>query len=220
MIFSSPCRPERSALLIIDMQNGFLSPMSAQCIQMAAATLPDCSAAAKKARQSGIPVFFIKRQYRSNGSDVEFARYSSWKEGGSAMTPGSHGPISEEFPPELQPQEGDYILVKPRFSAFFATPLDLILRRLGIDTVLLTGTTTPNCIRTTCYDALSLDYNTVILPECCSSQTKDIQCANLRDMKAAGAVLLPLSDFLQNGLRDVPDRVYQVRQEISQGKTL
>ena len=59
MISSSPCRPERSALLIIDMQNGFLSPMSAQCIQMAAATLPDCAAAAKKARQSGIPVFFI-----------------------------------------------------------------------------------------------------------------------------------------------------------------
>lgn len=212
MISSSPCRPERSALLIIDMQNGFLSPMSAQCIQMAAATLPDCAAAAKKARQSGIPVFFIKRQYRSNGSDVEFARYSSWKEGGSAMTPGSHGPISEEFPPELQPQEGDYILVKPRFSAFFATPLDLILRRLGIDTVLLTGTTTPNCIRTTCYDGISLEYNVAVLSDCTSSNTEEIQQSNLRDMANVGAQIMTSDDFISG--REIRDTVSLARENV------
>ena len=38
--------------------------------------------------------------------------------------------------------------------------------------MILTGTTTPNCIRTTCYDAMALEYNTVILTDCCSSQTE------------------------------------------------
>ena len=91
------------------------------------------------------------------------------------------------------------MVVKPRFSAFFATPLDMILRRMGIDTVLLTGTTTPNCIRTTCYDALSLDYTVAILPECCSSQTEAIQQANMQDMATIGAFMLPLADFLAQG---------------------
>ncbi len=189
----------RAALLVIDMQNGFLNPASAQCIRMAAATVPACAAAIKKARALHIPVFYIKRQYRMDGTDVELCRYASWKAGGCAMTPGSHGPISEEFPPELQPQDTDYVVVKPRFSAFFATLLDMILRRMGIDTVLLTGTTTPNCIRTTCYDALSLDYTVAILPECCSSQTEAIQQANMQDMATIGAFMLPLADFLAQG---------------------
>ena len=189
----------RAALLVIDMQNGFLNPASAQCIRMAAAAVPACAAAIKKARALHIPVFYIKRQYRMDGTDVELCRYASWKAGGCAMAPGSHGPISEEFPPELQPQDTDYVVVKPRFSAFFATPLDMILRRMGIDTVLLTGTTTPNCIRTTCYDALSLDYTVAILPECCSSQTEAIQQANMQDMATIGAFMLPLADFLAQG---------------------
>lgn len=81
------------------------------------------------------------------------------------------------------------MLVKPRFSAFFHTGLDLILRRLGVQTVLLAGTTTPNCIRTTCYDAISLDYDAVVLSDCTSSVTDAVQAANLADMQRVGAVV-------------------------------
>ena len=76
--------------------------------------------------------------------------------------------------------ESDYRIVKPRFSGFFGTPLDLILRRLGVDTVILAGTTTPNCIRTSCYDALSLDYDAIVLSDCTSSVTEEVQRANWR----------------------------------------
>lgn len=62
-----------------------------------------------------------------------------------------------------------------------------MLRRLGVDTVILAGTTTPNCIRTTCYDALSLDYDVVVLSDCTSSVTDEVQSANLRDMARIGA---------------------------------
>lgn len=48
--------------------------------------------------------------------------------------------------------------------------------------MILTGTTTPNCIRTTCYDAIALEYNTVVLTDCCSSHTEEIQWVNLEDM--------------------------------------
>ena len=182
--------PTRSALILIDMERGFLDPGSPHCIRQALATVPACASAVRTAREKGIPVFFVKRIYRADGSDVELTRHDGWANGGRAMTPASSGPNSAEAPEGLRPQPGDYTIIKPRWSAFFQTELDLILRRKKIDTVILTGTTTPNCVRTTCYDAISLDYHTVILEQCCSSNTPEIQKANMEDMERVGAVIV------------------------------
>ena len=186
---------ERAALLVIDLERGFIDESSPLCIRDAAATLPACGQAITYAREEGVPVFFIHRAYRADGSDVEACRYSGWQAGGKPLTPGSTGSGSVETPPEVTPQEGDYVVQKPRFSAFFHTELDLILRRLGVRTLYLIGTTTPNCIRTTCYDGLSLDYNVGILTDCCSSHREDIQQANLVDMANIGATLMTCAQF-------------------------
>ena len=186
---------ERAALLVIDLERGFIDESSPLCIRGAAATLPACGQAIAYAREAGVPVFFIHRAYRANGSDVEACRYPGWQAGGKPLAPGSTGPGSVETPPEVTPQEGDYVVLKPRFSAFFQTELDLILRRLGVRTLYLTGTTTPNCIRTTCYDGLSLDYNVGILTDCCSSNSEEIQQANLVDMANIGATLMTCAEF-------------------------
>lgn len=196
---------EKAALIMIDMQNGFLHPKSAQCIRMAAETVPACARALAFARENGIPVFLVKRRYRADGSDVELSRYASWRAGGKALSPGAPEEIGEEFPPELSPAEGDYVIIKPRWSAFFQTELDLLLRRLDVRTVLLAGTTTPNCIRTTCYDALALDYNVVVLEDCCSSQTPEIQRANMEDMRRAGAFLTDTKGILEGMLETLTD---------------
>ena len=186
---------ERAALLVIDLERGFIDESSPLCIRDAAATLPACGQAITYAREEGMPVFFIHRAYRADGSDVEACRYSGWQAGGKPLTPGSTGSGSVETPPEVTPQEGDYVVQKPRFSAFFHTELDLILRRLGVRTLYLIGTTTPNCIRTTCYDGLSLDYNVGILTDCGSSNREDIQQANLVDMANIGATLMTCAQF-------------------------
>ncbi len=175
------------ALLMIDMQNGFLNPQSPLCIRGARATVPACAAAIAACRAAGVPVVFVNRAYRADGSDVEHTRRVVWAAGGRPLTPGSTGPLSVENPPEFGRRDTDYQIVKPRYSAFFQTPLDLLLRRLGVTGVLLAGTTTPNCIRTTCYDAISLDYQVVVLSDCCSSNTEEIQRANLLDMANVGA---------------------------------
>ena len=92
-------------------------------------------------------------------------------------------------------------IIKPRYSAFFATGLDLILRRLGIRHLLLAGTTTPNCIRTTCYDAISLDYAVTVLSDCTSSKTPEIQESNLRDMANVGAVIVSSKEIIKEAER-------------------
>lgn len=187
----------KHALLVIDMQNGFLEPASPLCIRDARATVPACARVIAACRRADIPVIFVNRAYRADGSDVEHTRRKIWEEGGKPLVPGSTGPLSVENPPELGRRAEDYEIIKPRYSAFFQTSLDLLLRRLGVDTVILTGTTTPNCIRATCYDAISLDYGVTVLSDCCSSNTAEIQRSNLRDMGNIGAEIRSSASFLR-----------------------
>lgn len=207
--------PTRAALLVIDMENGFVNAEGAHCIRMAEATIPACAKAIATARKKGIPVFFVKRIYRADGSDVELTRHEGWVQGGRACTPGSTGVNSAESPDDgLRPQAGDYTIIKPRWSSFFQTELDLILRRLDIRTVILTGTTTPNCVRTTCYDAIALEYQTVVLTDCCSSQTEEIQRSNLLDMANVGAILMDSAAFTSFDVATVPDRSAAIRRQM------
>ena len=157
-----------TALLVIDMQNGFLCEKSPLFIDGAPATVPACAGVIRVCRENRIPVFFITRSYAADGSNVESTRSAVWEAGGKPLSPGCAREISAEMPEAFGKDARDYHIIKPRYSAFFATGLDLILRRLGIRHLILIGTTTPNCIRTTCYDALSLDYEVTVLNDCTS----------------------------------------------------
>lgn len=184
------------ALIVIDMQNGFLEPESPLCIAQAKATVPACAAVIDAAHAQGMPVFFVTRSYREDGTDVELSRKAAWEAGGKPLTPASTGALSADMPAAFAVLESDFRIVKPRFSAFFHTQLDLVLRRLGVSRVYLIGTTTPNCIRATCYDALSLDYRVCVIEDCCSSNTNAIQAANILDMRTVGASIVQSKDFI------------------------
>ena len=81
--------PTRSALLVIDMENGFVHPEGGHWIRFAQSMVPNCVRAVELARAKGIPVFFVKRLYRADGSDVELTRYPGWVAGGRACRPAS-----------------------------------------------------------------------------------------------------------------------------------
>ena len=173
---------KKYALVMIDMQRGFIDPSSPLCIPAAAATVPACAEGIKLCHEKNVPVFYTTRHYRA-----EKCRRAVWLAGGKPLSEECEACMSDAYPEEFEVMESDYRIVKPRFSGFFGTPLDLILRRLGVDTVILAGTTTPNCIRTSCYDALSLDYDAIVRSDCPSSVTEEVQRANLGDMERIGA---------------------------------
>lgn len=201
-----------AAFVIIDMQNAFIDPASSLCIAGAASTVPACARALAAARAQGSPVFHVRRAYAADGSDVEACRWATWNEGGRPLS--SRCPESADSPEELRPAPGDRVVVKPRFSAFFGTELDLTLRRMGVTTVVLAGTTTPNCIRSTCYDALSLGYNVVIVEDCTSSRTPDVQRANIEDMRHIGAFVIDSDEYCALGLAKVEDVEAAVRDAV------
>ena len=182
------------AVIVIDMQYGFIDPASPLCIPYARGTVPACARVIAKAHESGIPVIFVNRSYREDGLDVEKTRLKTW-ETAKPMIPGSPLQLSAENPPELGRTPEDICIEKPRFSAFFSTKLDMVLRRMGIGHIYIMGTTTPNCIRTTCFDALCLDYDVSVLEDCTSSVTLEIQSANILDMKNIGAEILSSEEF-------------------------
>ena len=98
---------ERAALLVIDLERGFIDESSPLCIRDAAATLPACGQAITYAREEGVPVFFIHRAYRADGSDVEACRYSGWQAGGKPLTPGSTGSGSRAYRSRIRRADTD-----------------------------------------------------------------------------------------------------------------
>ncbi len=205
--------PARAAFLLIDMQNGFIDGASPLCIAGAAATVPTCARALEAARAHGVPVYHVRRTYAADGSDVEAVRWKAWAEGGRPLSPAD--PISLDCPPELAPAPGEPVVVKPSWSAFFGTDLDALLRARGIGTIVLAGTTTPNCVRSTAYDGLALGFNVAVLRDATSSRSPEAQEANLADMEAAGIQLIHTDDFAANGLLHVRDTEAEVARAVA-----
>ena len=205
--------PARAAFLLIDMQNGFIDGASPLCIAGAAATVPACAHALAAAREHGLAVFHVRRAYAADGSDVEAARWETWAEGGRPLS--SADPMSLACPSELAPAPGEPVVVKPSWSAFFGTDLDALLRARGIGTLVLAGTTTPNCVRSTAYDGLARGFNVAVLRDATSSRSPEAQEANLADMEAAGTQLIHTDDFAVNGLLHVRDTEAEVARAVA-----
>lgn len=205
--------PARATFLLIDMQNGFIDGASPLCIAGAAATVPTCARALEAARAHGVPVYHVRRTYAADGSDVEAVRWKAWAEGGRPLSPAD--PISLDCPPELAPAPGEPVVMKPSWSAFFGTDLDALLRARGIGTIVLAGTTTPNCVRSTAYDGLALGFNVAVLRDATSSRSPEAQEANLADMEAAGIQLIHTDDFAANGLLHVRDTEAEVARAVA-----
>ena len=205
--------PARAAFLLIDMQNGFIDGASPLCIAGAAATVPACAHALGAARAHGLAVFHVRRAYAADGSNVEAVRWEAWAEGGRPLS--SADPMSLECPSELAPAPGEPVVVKPSWSAFFGTDLDALLRAGDIGTLVLAGTTTPNCVRSTAYDGLARGFNVAILRDATSSRSPEAQEANLADMEAAGIQLIHTDDFAANGLLHVRDTEAEVARAVA-----
>lgn len=205
--------PARAAFLLIDMQNGFIDGASPLCIAGAAATVPACAHALAAAREHGLAVFHVRRAYAADGSDVEAVRWEAWAEGGRPLS--SADPMSLECPSELAPAPGEPVVVKPSWSAFFGTDLDALLRAGDIGTLVLAGTTTPNCVRSTAYDGLARGFNVAVLRDATSSRSPEAQEANLADMEAAGIQLIHTGDFAANGLLHVRDTEAEVARAVA-----
>ena len=95
---------------------------------------------------------------------------------------------------ELKPLAGEPIIDKPGKGAFFATDLDLILKNLGIRSLIVTGVTTEVCVQTTSREANDRGYECLILEDCVGSYFPEFQKFALEMIKAQGGIFGWVSD--------------------------
>ena len=114
-----------------------------------------------RARQ--IPVIYIHHVIR--GGDIDAGRLADHHEAIRNNKAISAGTPNVEIYEGLKPQPGDLVVAKPRYSAFYGTDLEAILRSKGIDTLIISGTVTNVCCESTTRDAFSRDYKVIFLSD-------------------------------------------------------
>jgi nicotinamidase-related amidase len=180
----------KSALLIIDMQNDFVLEGAPLRVKGVAEIMDNIKSLLEIFRGHGLPVFHVLRIQRKDGSDVETSRREIFSRTPFAV----EGTKGADVVDELTPAEGEYIIRKNRMSAFMNTDLDIMLRSLGLDRVFIAGIQTPNCIRTTVFDAFAYNYETCLVDDAVAAQTPEIHRANVTDMANIGIRIVGTKD--------------------------
>src|SRR5688572_5628501 len=98
-----------------------------------------------------------------------------------------------EIVAEVAPLPGDVVIHKGASSAFLGTPLTMLLRDLGVDTVVCCGETTSGCVRATVVDASSLRFHVAVVAECCFDRTQMSHHVSLFDMDQKYADVVSLA---------------------------
>jgi ureidoacrylate peracid hydrolase len=154
--------PSKTALIVVDMQNDFLEfpSLAARAVQV---TLPNLRRAITFCRQNEIRIVYTTHVHRHGGTDLGLFAISSPKiASGAILADGSPG---AEIHPAIAPLPGEIVIKKHRYSAFYGTDLEIVLRGLGVDTVVIAGVTTENCCHATARDAFFRDYKVVFLSD-------------------------------------------------------
>ena len=161
----------KPAIIVVDMLNDFV--YGALACDRGKAIVPATAALLDVARAKGVPVIFSNDAHLK-GIDREL---TIWGDHAIVGTPGA-AVISE-----LKLSEGDYVVPKRRYSGFFQTDLDILLKELGVHTVVMTGLHTHMCVRHTSADAFSWGYDVVIAKEATDSFTEEDYLGGLAYLK-------------------------------------
>jgi ureidoacrylate peracid hydrolase len=154
--------PAKTAMIVVDMQNDFVAPGGGLETPAARAMVPRLVEALKICRSNGIKVIYTTHVHRRDGSDMGLFDMHPPIANRNAAVDGTPG---IEIYSEVAPAAGEHVIKKHRYSGFFGTDLDIVLRGWGVDTVIISGTTTENCCHATARDAMFHNYRVVFLSD-------------------------------------------------------
>jgi nicotinamidase-related amidase len=180
--------------------------------------VPQIAALAEAFRDAGRPIVHVVRLYRSDGSNVDLCRRAAVEAGAEILAPGSSGSqlapgivrrsefaldaseLLEGRPQEVGPEE--VVIFKPRWGAFFETPLEAWLRDRGVSTVVFCGCNFPNCPRTSIYEASERDFRVVLAEDAISG----LYDRGRRELEGIGVAVVATAEVVESIVRTVPVR--------------
>jgi nicotinamidase-related amidase len=179
--------PGRTALVVVDMQRGFLDPGEAMEVPPARETVPAIQGLLALFRDRRMPVVFTEFVY-SDGAPLLVGRlhpeHLPAKPGaprgfGRPSSSCLEGTPSAETVPDLAPRPGELIVRKRGYDAFAGTPLDAALRARNVTSLVVTGTMTDICVLATVIGAFHREYRVTVVEDGVSTLWPEIQRATL-----------------------------------------
>ena len=182
-----PARPEalrlditKTALIVVDMQNAYASPggyldLAGFDISGAAAAIGQTARAIAAARRVGMPVIFLQNGWDKDYVEAGGPGSPNWHKSNALKTMRKRPELMGQLLAKggwdyaivdaLTPQPGDIVIAKTRYSVFFNTNIDSVLRARGIRTLVFTGIATNVCVESSLRDAFHLEYFAVVLED-------------------------------------------------------
>lgn len=191
--------PARTALMLIDMQRDFIEEGGfgqslGNDVRLLKAAIAPCQAVLAAARAQGMLVIHTREGHRPDMSDAFPAKVDR---GAPKLRIGDQGPMGRilirgepghEIIPALSPIAGEPIIDKPGKGAFYATDLELLLRKRNIEALIVCGVTTEVCVHTTVREANDRGFRCLIPGDCCASYHPEFHAVSLRMFAAQGAI--------------------------------
>ncbi len=196
--------PAKTAMIVVDMQNDFVAEGAMLRSAQAAAMVPRLAETLAFCRVKGVKIIYTAHVHRKDGCDMglyddlypPIADRLSLVDG----TPGV------DIFAALAPAPDEHVVKKHRYSGFFGTDLDIILREWGVDTVVVTGTTIENCCHATARDAMFRNYKVAFLSDATGTfdypdmgygamAAEDVHQATLRILAFSTAHVMTSAEF-------------------------
>jgi nicotinamidase-related amidase len=143
-------------------------------------------------RESGVPVFYTTNTRRPDGWDATSRRWKNHR----ALEDYDRETRGNEIVAEIAPQPQDIVIVKPKPSGFFGTPLLSYLIYLQVDTLLVCGVSTSGCVRASVTDAFSNNFRIALIEDGCFDRSEASHAVNLCDMNAKYADVIGSGEVL------------------------
>lgn len=204
-----PLAPEKTALMIIDMQRDFCDPSGYMHtrggdVGLARAIVPRIGVVRDACRSAGMMIIYTREGHRSNLADLP--RNKRLKTALAGAEIGSEGPLGRllirgehgwDFIDELQPSEAETVVDKAGTGSFHGTDLQGMLRIRGIENLIITGVTTGVCVNSTVREAADRGYNVLVLEDCCAEADPKTHQMAIELLKIEGGYLSTISDSAQ-----------------------
>jgi len=197
--------PERTAVIVIDMQRDFLEPGGfgeslGNDVSLLGAAIAPIKALLEGARKKKMLVIHTREGHRTDLSDAPKAKV---ERGDPATRIGAAGPMGRilirgedghDIIKELYPIAGEPVIDKPGKGAFYATDLYSILMHKGIESLIVCGVTTEVCVHTTVREANDRGFKCIVPGDCCASYFPEFHEMGLKMIKAQGGIFGWVSD--------------------------